>query len=225
MIYNMAGGKKLPELSNPATAADLLEGKQLIDADGNIVTGTIPSNNGQTITPGRIDKYVNSGQYLAGDIVIEGDSNLYDTNIKSGVTLFGVTGRYSGPADECVLLNSYSIGTDFIFSQNDNEWQLKMNNITDLDPTTVTHLSYSVYVMNTYSSDDYLVLSGAAYERYGSLWVFEGYSYYKGGGSDYSKIISVDEESLTVYAPSFNPIPSIYTENAWLMANIFWLHD
>lgn len=225
MIYNMAGGKKLPELTNPATAADLLEGKQLIDADGNVITGTIESLGELTITPGRYDKYVDPGQYLSGGLTVEGDSNLIGTNIKSGVTLFGVTGRYGGPADECVQLNSYSIGTDFIFSQNNDKWQLKMNNITKLDPTTVSHLSYSVYVMNTYSSDDYLVLSGAAYERYGSLWVFEGYSYYKGGGSNHSEIISVDEESLTVYAPSMNPTPSIYTENAWLMATIFWLHD
>ena len=34
------GGTKLPELTNPGTAADLLAGKQLIDAEGNVLTGT-----------------------------------------------------------------------------------------------------------------------------------------------------------------------------------------
>ena len=37
-----AGGVALPTLTNEGTAADLLSGKQLIDQDGNIVTGTIP---------------------------------------------------------------------------------------------------------------------------------------------------------------------------------------
>lgn len=32
----------LPELSNPATAADVLENKEVIDGDGNKVTGTMP---------------------------------------------------------------------------------------------------------------------------------------------------------------------------------------
>ena len=34
-------GKPLPALTNPGTAADLLSGKQLIDANGNVLTGTL----------------------------------------------------------------------------------------------------------------------------------------------------------------------------------------
>ena len=34
-------GKPLPTLTNPGTAADLLSGKQLIDANGNVLTGTL----------------------------------------------------------------------------------------------------------------------------------------------------------------------------------------
>lgn len=36
-------GTALPELSNPGTAADLLAGKELIDGDGNIIEGAMPS--------------------------------------------------------------------------------------------------------------------------------------------------------------------------------------
>jgi hypothetical protein len=36
-------GVELPELTNEGTASDLLSGKQLIDQDGNIITGTIPT--------------------------------------------------------------------------------------------------------------------------------------------------------------------------------------
>lgn len=35
---------ELPELTNPGVAADLLISKELIDGDGNIVTGTMPNN-------------------------------------------------------------------------------------------------------------------------------------------------------------------------------------
>ena len=93
MIYNMAGGKKLPELTNPATAADLLEGKQLIDADGNVITGTIPSLGKMTITPDRYDKHVDPGQYLSGGLTVEGGgSDFRDYNIVKGNTIFGVEG-------------------------------------------------------------------------------------------------------------------------------------
>lgn len=34
------GGVELPELTNEGTSADLLSGKELIDGDGNVVTGT-----------------------------------------------------------------------------------------------------------------------------------------------------------------------------------------
>nr|DAV25347.1 MAG TPA: hypothetical protein [Caudoviricetes sp.] len=42
MIFNPTGsGKKLPSLNNPGTADDLAKGKELIGADGQIVTGTL----------------------------------------------------------------------------------------------------------------------------------------------------------------------------------------
>lgn len=39
-----SGGVDLPDLANPASASELLNNKQLIDEDGNIVTGTMPDN-------------------------------------------------------------------------------------------------------------------------------------------------------------------------------------
>lgn len=40
-----AGGIELPELSNPANADELFSGKQLIDGDGEVVTGTFTIDN------------------------------------------------------------------------------------------------------------------------------------------------------------------------------------
>ena len=50
----------------------------------------------QTYTPGRSSQIIESGQYLDGNQVISGDTNLIAGNIKSGKTIFGVAGSYSG---------------------------------------------------------------------------------------------------------------------------------
>ena len=49
-----------------------------------------------TYTPGTSDQNIASGQYLSGAQTIKGDANLVAGNIKSGVSIFGVTGTYAG---------------------------------------------------------------------------------------------------------------------------------
>lgn len=49
-----------------------------------------------TYTPGTSDQNIASGQYLNGAQTIKGDANLVAGNIKSGVSIFGVTGTYAG---------------------------------------------------------------------------------------------------------------------------------
>ena len=139
MIVNEGGGVRLPNLTNPAAASDLLVNKQLIDSDGNIVNGTMPIvthpnpsiivganglitasheqetgkvtggttqsthqltvQNGTTITPGTSQKTaVASGRYTTGPVYVAGDANLKASNIRSGVSIFGVNGTYDpGP--------------------------------------------------------------------------------------------------------------------------------
>ena len=47
-----AGGVELPELTDEGTAADLLEGKPLIDGEGNVITGMMPNRWAGEITVG-----------------------------------------------------------------------------------------------------------------------------------------------------------------------------
>ena len=137
MIINEGSGQSLPNLTNPAIAADLVANKQLIDQNGNIMTGTMPiviqpaptisveanglitathnqesgkvmggteqathqltTQSGTTITPGTSQKTaVPSGRYTTGNVYIAGDANLKASNIKSGVSMFGVMGTYGG---------------------------------------------------------------------------------------------------------------------------------
>jgi hypothetical protein len=51
----------------------------------------------KTITPSTASQIaVSSGYYTGGDITVVGDSNLVAGNIKSGVSIFGVSGTYEG---------------------------------------------------------------------------------------------------------------------------------
>lgn len=49
-----------------------------------------------TITPSTFSQTIASGTYLTGTQTIKGDSNLVAGNIKSGTSIFGVTGTYVG---------------------------------------------------------------------------------------------------------------------------------
>lgn len=93
---NAVAGTKLPALSNPAGAGQILNGYQAIGADGSIITGTIPSQGAQTVTPGRSNQTIAAGQYLSGTQTIAGDTDLTAGNIRSGVNIFGVSGSYEG---------------------------------------------------------------------------------------------------------------------------------
>lgn len=96
MIHNTAR-LPLPALVSAGVAGDLRSGKQLIGADGSIVTGTMPEVAGKTITPGTTAQTaVAAGRYVTGNVVVAGDANLKAENIAEGVSIFGVTGTHSG---------------------------------------------------------------------------------------------------------------------------------
>ena len=56
-------GVELPELTNEGSASDLLSGKELIDQDGNIVTGTIPTKTSSDLTASGATVTVPAGYY------------------------------------------------------------------------------------------------------------------------------------------------------------------
>lgn len=96
-----SGGVELPTLDNPGTADDLVEGKQLIDGEGNIVEGAVPVRTvtdlefemlgqfdlGLTVTSGYYDDgvtkiidvkpYYNEGQ-------VKGYANGYNVGLTEG---------------------------------------------------------------------------------------------------------------------------------------------
>ena len=85
-----------------AAASDILTGKTAY-AGGRKISGTIPVQAAQTITPGTTNKTIAAGRYLSGTQTIKGDAGLKPENIRKGVTVFGVAGTCDGiqvsPAD------------------------------------------------------------------------------------------------------------------------------
>ena len=60
------------------------------------LTASVTTKGTATITPTTSNQTINSGTYLTGTQTISGDANLVAGNIKSGTTIFGVTGTYTG---------------------------------------------------------------------------------------------------------------------------------
>lgn len=79
-----------------ATANTVRSGYKFVNSSGQLITGTIPSKGAQTYTPKTVSQTISSGQYLSGNQTIQGDGNLVASNIKSGVSIFGVSGSYTG---------------------------------------------------------------------------------------------------------------------------------
>lgn len=56
------------------------------------LTASVTTKAAATYTPGTSDQEIAAGTYLSGKQTISGDANLISNNIKSGVSIFGVSG-------------------------------------------------------------------------------------------------------------------------------------
>ena len=62
------------------------------------LTASVTTKAAATITPSTSDQTIASGTYLTGTQTISGDADLVASNIKTGVSIFGVTGTYTADA-------------------------------------------------------------------------------------------------------------------------------
>ena len=83
-------GKPLPTLTNPGTAADLLSGKQLIDANGNVLTGTLVNREVHTVVlqgSGTGELQVQNVEQQPIIVVVFSENDIPNNSIVSSVQL------------------------------------------------------------------------------------------------------------------------------------------
>lgn len=91
-----------------ATAADVAKGKTFTSEAGLMVTGTYeptstePTLQAKTVTPTAAQQVIapDSGYDGLSQVTVSGDSNLIADNIKSGVSIFGITGTLAAAASD-----------------------------------------------------------------------------------------------------------------------------
>lgn len=93
-----------------------------------------------TITPGTSNQTIASGTYLTGTQTISGDANLVAGNIKSGTSIFGVTGTYSGGGSDDVKTGTLTVASN-------------VNTSASTQITTTTAIGFTPKVFIFYRSD------------------------------------------------------------------------
>ena len=149
-----------------------------------------------TYTPGTSDQSIASRQYLSGTQTIKGDANLVAGNIKSGVSIFGVTGTYAG-------------GGSSGGSGNNN---VEAYAITDTNPSVSFRRTDGTIKLWGYGT---MTSSGGWGGQVTSLIAFEGDKYYKsavyGSPSSTSLSLSISNGKLSGLPSGLSAISAIVT--------------
>lgn len=149
-----------------------------------------------TYTPSTSNQTIAASQYLSGAQTIKGDANLVAGNIKSGVSIFGVTGTYAG-------------GGSSGGSSNNN---VEAYAITDTNPSVSfkrTDGAIKIWGYGTMTSQ------GGWGQQTTSLIAFEGDKYHKsaiyGSPSSTDLSLSISNGKLTGLPSGLTAISAIVT--------------
>ena len=173
----------------------------LIQVTVNAVSRTyvgsgVTKKSAATYTPSTSNQTIAASQYLSGAQTIKGDANLVAGNIKSGVSIFGVTGTYAG-------------GGSSGGSGNNN---VEAYAITDTNPSVSFRRTDGAIKIWGYGT---MTSSGGWGQQTTSLIAFAGDKYYKsamyGGPSSTSLSLSISNGKLTGLPSGLTAISAIVT--------------
>lgn len=143
----------------PSTSSKTItptSGKFLSQVTVNAIS---PTKSAATYTPTTYDQTISSGRWLTGDQTIAGDSKLVSSNIRSGVSIFGVTGSYEGDEDLTVR-----VGDDYVGSRDKTKLSLRIGKGHDVSKLLL------LLVVNNYSDTADDCLNGMMYKSANSAW-------------------------------------------------------
>lgn len=96
-IASALENKATPGQATPVISVNNSNGLITATAGTKSSTYQLAFQPAKTITPSSANQIaVSSGYYTGGNVTINGDSNLIAENIKSGISIFGVSGNYEG---------------------------------------------------------------------------------------------------------------------------------
>lgn len=178
-----------------ATTSDIRKGKTAY-VNGSKITGNMTERAEQDITPSTTDQYIAGSQYLTGTQTIKGDANLVAGNIKSGISIFGVMGTYTGSSSGGSTTGS---GLPSTITAGDtpvaSSWVT--SKVTDSSNETDTGVSLTIKKTGTYRFKILASSSGNSYSSSSYPTVY----LYKNGSSVESASINT---SSTLSLPSFD---------------------
>ena len=105
----------------------------------------------KTITPTTASQIaVSSGYYTGGNVTVAGDSNLLAENIKSGVSIFGVSGNYVGSGgdtsvEDSVITRTISSYTNDRVTSIGSYAFCRCNKLTTASFPVATYIGYSAF--------------------------------------------------------------------------------
>lgn len=181
---------------NPDSSYDALSSVTVEAISNTYIGSSVTKKSAATYTPGTSDQSIASGQYLSGTQTIKGDANLVAGNIKSGVSIFGVTGTYTG-------------GGSSGGSGNNN---VEAYAITDTNPSVSFRRTDGAIKIWGYGT---MTSSGGWGQQTTSLIAFAGDKYYKsamyGGPSSTGLSLSISNGKLSGLPSGLTAISAIVT--------------
>lgn len=108
-----------------------------------------------------------SGCQMANNIVVSiSDENLIASNIKSGVTIFGITGTYTGSAAKITIINktdSADGDVEYALSANGTLWPQDFTTLSPKSTTSIDISGYNYIKFNNTTANNYRIY-GVFYE-------------------------------------------------------------
>lgn len=126
------------------------------------LTGSVTTKAAATITPGTSNQEIASGTYLTGKQTISGDANLIADNIKNGVSIFGVSGTYTGSGGTAASKNvQVAVGVNRVATTSYSEVSGQTLTVAETGTYDVYWVGYRSSTSGTNGSQ--LYISGTAY--------------------------------------------------------------